>query len=210
MVAQASACELNWYCRGARIRPLFGRSRQSCAYRVVFDPGFDFLKLSGVADPMIEGFVLPEWLSRAAENRVSHTSRFSFDRPRDDRQVVVGPDQNVYVVRHHYKGMQFVCGTGFFPETIQYACCDFGMTQPGGSIERPIQQSVLGCEDTALLTTPAQIRKTAGEAPCHEQHRARRMPVGKVPPVHTKRSSAEQGRSSQGECHRLKPVPPSR
>ena len=43
---------------------------QACGDWIAFDVGADFLPLRGIAHPMIEGFILPKWLARAAENQI--------------------------------------------------------------------------------------------------------------------------------------------
>ena len=63
---------------GAGPWPGFGACGQARGDGVVLDVSPDAIELSGVADPVVERFVLPEVLSGAAENGVGVAGGYAF------------------------------------------------------------------------------------------------------------------------------------
>ena len=218
-VAQASACELGpEKATSTGIRPSFRLIHQTCAYRIPLNVRLHLFQLLWISDPVVKRLVLPEWFSGALKNRVGLTCGPPFNCPGDLGQIDSGRDQDVHVVGHNHESVQLMLAAGAFPETVQNASSHFRLTQPSGAAGSSIQQPILLNKCAPISAAFGESGKRTRQAPRDKDGCARRMPVGKVAPVHsTNEVGCRRGYShigiSQAEqapekgLHRLKPVP---
>ncbi len=73
--------------------------------RISFDIGQYTLPFLRVADPMIEGFILPESRAGAAKDKIRVPGRSAFDLLSDLCEWRMRRDQHVNVVCHYYVRM---------------------------------------------------------------------------------------------------------
>ena len=85
-----------------------GMKGEACFYRIVFDVALDAGELGGVADPMVEGFVLPERAAGAAEKRVRCARRDAFQAVGDAGNRDHRIDEGMHVVGHDDPRVQVV------------------------------------------------------------------------------------------------------
>ncbi len=78
------------------------------AHGIPFDVVADARKFSGIPDPVIERFVLPEGLAGAAQRSIGIPGRHAFDDAGDFGKRQARLQQNVDVVGHDYIGVQEV------------------------------------------------------------------------------------------------------
>lgn len=88
--------------------PVFGASGQARGDGVVFNVGADAVELGGIADPVVEGFVLPEVLAGAMEDGVGVAGGYTFQAVGYAGDGNFRSDQNVDVVGHDYVGVKGV------------------------------------------------------------------------------------------------------
>ena len=220
-VAQASACEVAQAlacepgpekATSTGIRPLFRSLHQPRAYRIPLNVRLHLFELLWISDPVVERLVLPEWLSRAPQNRIGLTCGLPLNYPGDLGEIDFGCDQDMHVVRHNHKSVQIIPGANVLPETVQYASSHFRLAQPRGSVGSSIQEPILLNKYAPIPAAFGESGKRTRQTPGDEDGCARRMPVRKVAPVHfTKEVVCRRGYSQTPEkgLHRLKPVPRS-
>jgi len=88
--------------------PILRLRDESGAQRIPFDVVANARKFSGVPDPVVEGFVLPERLAGAAQRCIAIASRHAFDSAGDFGERQARLQQNVDVVGHDDVSMQHV------------------------------------------------------------------------------------------------------
>ena len=208
-VAQASACEpAPEKATRTGIRPLPRLIHQTCAHRISLNVPLHLFELPWMPDPVVERLILPEWLSRAPQDRIGVTCGLPLNCPGDLSEVDFGCDQDMQVVRHHHKGVQIIPGAAVFPETVQNASSHFRLTQPSGAAGSSIQQPILLNKCAPISAAFGESGKRTSQAPRDKDGCARRMPVRKVAPVHSRKEvGCRLGYSPEKDPHRLKPVP---
>jgi hypothetical protein len=186
MVAQASACGLGSKLqKRTGVGPLFWCRRQTSPNRIVLDIHFHLFELLRMADPVVKGFVLPEGHSHTSQNRICLTCGPSLDGSGDLCQIDRWGDQDVYVIRHDYKGTQLIEAIRVFPDAVYHASCDFSPTEPRGHSSGSIQQLILFRKRAAVRKALVESGERASQTPGDKDRRAGRMPVREVSPVHS-------------------------
>ena len=120
-----------WIVAGAGPGPILGTRSQACGDGIHFNVGADPVELLGRANPVIEGFVLPEMLALAAENGIDVAGGDALQAVHDSRNQCFRRDQQVDVIWHHSKSMEIIeiqCACTFV-DSVDDGQCDLWIVQ---------------------------------------------------------------------------------
>ena len=93
---------------GAGPGPFLGPGDEACGHGIPLDIRTNALELAFASHPVIERFVLPERLPRAAENLIRPTRGDAFDPIRDATHGEKRVKQHVHMIRHDHECVQSV------------------------------------------------------------------------------------------------------
>src|ERR1017187_9688631 len=91
-----------------RPRPIGWIRYQTGANRIVLHIVNDAGQFHFIPHTMVKRFILPESLSRSAQDQVALSCRGAFQPARNYRQLDLGPQQHMHVIRHDHPGSKLV------------------------------------------------------------------------------------------------------
>jgi len=125
------ACSLEEGAACAGPLPVLRPRDESGTHGIPFDVMADARKFSGIPDPMIERFVLPEGLARAAKSSIGIAGSHAFDDAGDFGKRQTRLQQDVNVVGHDHVGVQQVAAEfGTMNDGVFGIGGDFRVSQP--------------------------------------------------------------------------------
>jgi hypothetical protein len=203
MVAQASACVFF----GTGIRPIPCALHHPGPYRIPLNITSHLLKLIRRANPVIERFILPE-RSAAPQQQIRLARRTALNPPRDLRQVAPRYQKQVNVIGHHHEREQFILETVARNQVTHDRLRHFRRLQPNRTLCRAIEDPINLDERMPILAANLEKPRQRSSQPPGNKHRhMRRMPVRKIPSIHSVEEVAETENLLRTKTHRLKPVP---
>ena len=179
----------------ARPRPGAWIRCQSSAHRVVLYIASDTVQFDFIPHTMVEGFILPESLSRSAQDQVGLSRAGAFQPARDHRQGGRGPQQYMHMIGHDHPGSELikVPSALAIQESIGYHARHSGIPQPNRSESSFVRFAVQGEEGPAggQRRTSRRLRQSSprdgtGQTPSNEQEGLFSdigMPVGQLSAV---------------------------
>jgi hypothetical protein len=202
-VTQASACVV--FCAG--IRPFRGTTNQPGANRIPLDVTAHPFELIRTPDPVIERFILPEG-AVPVQQQISRAGRPALDPPGNLRQLKPGRQKQMNMVRHNHKSEQLIIQTIARKNMPNDTLSDRWLLQPNRPIRRAIQNPIGFDKRSSIIPTNLKKpRKRPSQSPRNEESHTRRMPMGKIAPVHSSNSVPTTIIFLKSNPHRLKPVP---
>jgi hypothetical protein len=184
-VEQALACDSRVYSdNGAGPGPLLRFVNETRIDRIPLYVTRYAFELVQVANPVIEGFVLPEALAGSGEQEIGLSGATAFDRFRNYAQILERLQQEMHMIWHHNEGSEVVVETVSIEDLIDYALGDFCSLQPFWAF-RAIQHPISFHEIASVRDMPLCLRKHLRQTTRHEYCRSRRIPVRKISSVHS-------------------------
>lgn len=130
-------------CVGAGPFPELGAGGEAGGYGVPFDIAADALEFVGIADPVVEGFVLPDGFSGAAEAGVDVSRGDALESGGDFGERRVRSEEDVDVVGHDDVGVQVIAAQlGATKDGIFGVVCEFAIGEPDGALLGGVQAAV--------------------------------------------------------------------
>lgn len=159
--------------------PVFGFGHEFGAHGIPFDVVADALEFTGISDPVVEGLILPKMFTRAAQGGVGVPRGHSFHDRGDFRKGHARLQQDVNVVGHDHKGVQFVTAKlGAAQDGVFGVISNFGVGQPSRAEGSRVQSCVEQLESFArrvLVFRGTAIRGCAGPPELQLQARNHRV-----------------------------------
>lgn len=141
--AAGNRFESTKFCAGAGPIPVFGPGHETCAYGVPLDVVADALELSGVSDPVVEGLVLPKGFADAVQRVVGIAGGHSFHDACNFREGDARLQEDVNVVGHDDKGVQFVAAKlGAAQDGVFGVVGKFGVSEPSRAEASGVQSCI--------------------------------------------------------------------
>ena len=135
---------------GAGPLPVSGFGYKFGADGIPLDTVADALEFSGVSDPVIEGLILPKGFAYAAQGGVAVPCGHAFHDTGDFRKDQARLQQDVNVVGHDHKGVQFVAAKlRAAQDGVFGVSSNFGIGQPARSECGGVQSGVKQLESFA-------------------------------------------------------------
>jgi hypothetical protein len=202
-VTQASACVV--FCAG--IRPFRGTTNQPGANRIPLDVTAHPFELIRTPDPVIERFIFQKGPFRFSSKLAERA-----DRPLIRRVISAnssqGAKKQMNMVRHNHKSEQLIIQTIARKNMPNDTLSDRWLLQPNRPIRRAIQNPIGFDKRSSIIPTNLKKpRKRPSQSPRNEESHTRRMPMGKIAPVHSSNSVPTTIIFLKSNPHRLKPVP---